>query len=61
MAAQVTNAYAAVSSSLAAFGANLSHVVRETMVTTDLPRFLAEGAAARLEAYAGHSLPASSA
>jgi 2-iminobutanoate/2-iminopropanoate deaminase len=61
MPQQVTNAYAAVSASLAAYGADLSHIVRETIVTTDLARFLAEGASARVDAYAGHSLPASSA
>jgi 2-iminobutanoate/2-iminopropanoate deaminase len=61
MPGQVTNAYAALSASLAPFRATLSHIVRETLVTTDLPRFLAEGTPARMRAYAGHSLPASSA
>ncbi len=61
MCQQVTNAYAAISASLAPFKATLSHIVRETLVTTDLPRFLGEGAPARILAYRGHSLPASSA
>jgi 2-iminobutanoate/2-iminopropanoate deaminase len=61
MPAQVANAYASIVASLAAFGAGLSHVVQEKLVTTDLERFMAEGATARAEAYAGHSLPASSA
>lgn len=61
MAAQVANAYEAIEASLAAYGANLSHVASEKLVTTDLPRFLAEGMSVRAEAYVGHSLPASSA
>jgi 2-iminobutanoate/2-iminopropanoate deaminase len=61
MAAQVANAYAVVAASLAAFGAGMSHIVQERLVTTDLRRFLAEGTQARKAAYAGHSLPASSA
>jgi 2-iminobutanoate/2-iminopropanoate deaminase len=59
MAAQVRNAYADVAASLAAHGVTMSHVVREALFTTDLPRFIAEGAAVRAQAYAGHSLPAS--
>lgn len=61
MAAQVANAYASVTASLSAFGATLSHVVLEKLVTTDLPRFIEQGAATRAEVYTGHSLPASSA
>jgi enamine deaminase RidA (YjgF/YER057c/UK114 family) len=59
MAAQVKNAYEDVAASLAAHGATMSNIVREALFTTDLPRFIAEGAPARLEAYRGHSLPAS--
>jgi enamine deaminase RidA (YjgF/YER057c/UK114 family) len=59
MAEQVRLVYADVVASLAAHGATLSDVVREALVTTDIRRFLAEGAAVRLAAYAGHSLPAS--
>ncbi|OYW24219.1 MULTISPECIES: Rid family hydrolase [unclassified Sphingomonas] len=59
MPTQVDNVYESIRQSLAAHGATLSHIVREAIVTTDLPRFLAEGAARRLAAFAGHSLPAS--
>jgi 2-iminobutanoate/2-iminopropanoate deaminase len=59
MAAQVRNAYADVAASLAAHGANMGNIVREALFTTDLPRFIAEGAPVRAQAYAGHSLPAS--
>jgi enamine deaminase RidA (YjgF/YER057c/UK114 family) len=37
----------------------MGNIVREALFTTDLPRFIAEGAPARAQAYAGHSLPAS--
>jgi enamine deaminase RidA (YjgF/YER057c/UK114 family) len=59
MAAQVRNAYADVAASLAAHGATMSNVVREALFTTNLPRFVAEGAPVRAQAYSGHSLPAS--
>lgn len=59
MAEQVRLVYADVVASLAAHGATLSDVIREALVTTDMRRFLTEGAAVRLAAYAGHSLPAS--
>jgi 2-iminobutanoate/2-iminopropanoate deaminase len=59
MAAQVRNAYADVAASLAAYGATMGNIVREALFTTDLPRFIAEGAPARAQAYAGHSLPTS--
>jgi len=59
MATQVDNVYAIIKRSLAAHGATLSHIVREAVVTTDLPRFIAEGAVRRAAAFAGHSLPAS--
>lgn len=38
-----------------------SHVVRERLVTTDLPHFLEEGAAVRKAVFDGYSLPTSSA
>lgn len=59
MAEQVKNVYADIAASLAAHGATMGHVVREALVTTDLARFVAEGMAARAQAYAGHALPAS--
>lgn len=59
MARQVQNVYEDLARSLAAHGATLSDVVREALVTTDLPRFLSEGMPERARAYEGHSLPAS--
>lgn len=59
MPTQVDNVYASIQQSLAAHGATLSHIVREAIVTTDLPRFLVEGVNRRAAAFAGHSLPAS--
>lgn len=59
MAAQVRNVYADLGRSLALHDADLGHVVHETLVTTDLPRFIAEAATVRAAAYAGHGLPAS--
>ena len=61
MAGQVRNVYADIARSLEAMGATLSNVVRENLITTDLNRFLAEGAAVRKQVYAGHSLPTSGA
>jgi enamine deaminase RidA (YjgF/YER057c/UK114 family) len=59
MEGQVRNAYRDIARALAAHGATMSHVVREALMTTDMARFLKEGAQARAEAYAGHALPAS--
>ena len=59
MVAQVRNVYDDVIATLAAHGATLDHVVREAIVTTDLPRFIAEGLPVRAAAWHGHALPSS--
>jgi enamine deaminase RidA (YjgF/YER057c/UK114 family) len=47
MEGQVRNAYRDIARALAAHGATMSHVVREALMTTDMARFLKEGAQAR--------------
>lgn len=52
MAGQIAAAYAAISRTLAAFGATLSNVARETIYVTDMDAFIAANGV-RMEAYAG--------
>lgn len=53
MAAQISEIYGSVTKTLAAFGADLSNVVRETIFVTDMDAFLAANAI-RIEALTGH-------
>jgi 2-iminobutanoate/2-iminopropanoate deaminase len=59
MAAQIEAAYAAIRETLAAHGAALADVVRETVYVTDMDAFIAANGA-RMAAYAGW-LPAATA
>jgi 2-iminobutanoate/2-iminopropanoate deaminase len=52
MAGQIGAAYEAIRQTLAAFGATLSNVARETIYVTDMDAFIAANGV-RMEAYAG--------
>lgn len=52
MAGQIGAAYEAIGRTLAAFGATLSNVARETIYVTDMDAFIAANGV-RMEAYAG--------
>lgn len=52
MAGQIGAAYDAIRQTLAAFGATLSNVARETIYVTDMDAFIAANGV-RMEAYAG--------
>ena len=56
MESQMRNTYARISRALAAFGANLSHVVEQTVFVTDIEAAMAVAGKVRQDVY-GQALP----